>query len=66
MTKLTELVNEFFGYLDYTEESEQGYEFHPITIGCCRVMMHDKVEKCLKAMKEEALNDSMEKPTIIA
>lgn len=51
-TELEQLIKEFFGYLDYTEESDSGRIFHPITISCCRVMMHDKVDLCLKRMKE--------------
>ena len=55
---LEELVKEFFSYLDYTETSDNGNVFHPITIGCCRVMMHDKVDNCLKAMKSHVQGTS--------
>jgi hypothetical protein len=51
--ELKKLVNEFFTkYLDYTEESDSGNMFNPIYISCCRVMMHEPLNKLLSRMKE--------------
>ena len=37
--RLKECVKEFFdSYLNYTEESDSGRLFHPISISCGRVM----------------------------
>ena len=52
MENLKEVVREFFGYLDYTEVSDNGKKFHPIQINCCRILMQDKVTNCIKRMKE--------------
>lgn len=52
LEELKSHVRDFFGYLDYTEESDSGTVFNPVHIGCCRAMMMDKVEATLKAMKE--------------
>lgn len=48
-----DLVREFLSYLDYTEESEGGREFHPITIGSCRVLMSQPLDMCLKKLREK-------------
>lgn len=52
MKTQNELVKEFFSYLDYTEESDFGREFHPVHISCCRCMMMKDIEKCLIALRE--------------
>lgn len=62
---LTELVREnerivltlkrFFEYLDYTEESDGGKMFHPITVTCCRAMMIEGLNDTLRDMKEYML-----------
>jgi len=49
---LKECVREFFEMLDYQEESDEGNLFHPITIGCCRAMMIEPLNKLLDRMKE--------------
>jgi len=48
-----ELIAEFFSYLDYTEESDSGREFHPITIGSCRVLMSEPLGMCLDRLRNE-------------
>jgi len=47
-----DLIKEFFTYLDYTEESESGREFHPVTIGCCRVALSSPLDTLLKEMRK--------------
>ncbi len=51
---LKELVKEFLSYLDYTEESDSGRVFHPITIGSCRVLMAQPLNMCMEKLREEA------------
>ena len=51
---LKEAVKEFFAYLDIEEESDGGRIFHPITVSCCRVMLHERLNSCLIKMKELA------------
>jgi hypothetical protein len=51
---LNALVAEFLSYLDYTEESESGREFHPITIGSCRVLMTQPLSMCIDKMRQIA------------
>ena len=51
---IVDLVNEFFSYLDYTEESEGGTEFHPITIGSCRCLMSEPLQMCITKLREKA------------
>jgi hypothetical protein len=46
-----ELVEWLFEYLDYTEESDGGSIFHPVTISCCRAMMHEPLDQLLKELK---------------
>jgi len=46
-----DLLREFFTYIDYTEESENGREFHPVTIGCCRALMSVPLDELLKRMR---------------
>ncbi len=51
--RLKELVKSFFeDYLDYTEVSDMGNEFHPIYISSCRVLMTQKLSEILKEMRE--------------
>jgi hypothetical protein len=50
---LEELVREFLSYLDYVEESEGGREFHPITLGSCRVLMTQPLNMCIKKLREK-------------
>ena len=47
-----ELLNEFFSYLDYTEESDSGREFHPIEFSSCRVMMSEPFGMVLQKLRE--------------
>ncbi len=54
---LADLVKEFFSYLDYVEESESGREFHPITIGSCRVLMTQPLNMCMERLREAAEGD---------
>lgn len=51
---LRELVNEFLSYLDYTEESDSGHVFNPITIGSCRCLMSQPLDMCMKHMRMAA------------
>lgn len=46
-----ELVKELFSYLDTTEISDSGKEFHPSYISCSRVLTTAKLAKCLQALK---------------
>ncbi len=46
-----ELIQEFISYLDYTEESDSGREFHPIYIGSSRVLMTRPLGMCLEKMR---------------
>ena len=50
---LAGLVREFFSYLDYTEESDSGRVFNPITIGSCRVLMSQPLGMCLEMLREK-------------
>lgn len=51
--KLKEAVKELFnGYLNYVEESDRGYLFHPVVVSCCRVMMLEPLGKLLETMRE--------------
>lgn len=50
---LHELVKEFISYLDYTEESDSGRIFHPITIGSCRVLMQEPLNKVLTLLRSK-------------
>lgn len=49
---LLDVVKEFLSYLDYTEETDSGTEFHPITIGSCRVLMTRPLSMCLEKLRE--------------
>lgn len=46
------LIKEFFSYLDYTEESDSGKVFNPITIGSCRCLMTEPLSMCLEQMRK--------------
>lgn len=54
------LVKEFLSYLDYTEETDSGREFHPITIGSCRILMSRPLDMCLKKLREKVGDTNME------
>lgn len=45
------LVKELFKFLDYTEESDEGRLFHPVSISCCRALMTEPLGKVLKELK---------------
>ena len=51
-TELKTVVQEFFKYLDYEEESDGGRVFNPITVSCCRSLMMKPLGKVLEKMKE--------------
>jgi hypothetical protein len=49
--ELQGLVKEFFEkYLNRVEESDEGREFNPITIGCCRAAMLEPLNNLLDKM----------------
>lgn len=51
--RLKECVKEFFdSYLNYTEESDSGHMFQPITISCGRVMKMKPLEDLLIEMQQ--------------
>lgn len=51
--RLKECVKEFFdSYLNYTEESDSGNMFQPITISCGRVMKMKPLEDLLIEMQQ--------------
>jgi len=51
--ELRECVKEFFDkYLNRVEESDEGREFSPVTIGCCRALMLEPLNKLLDKMAE--------------
>jgi len=51
--ELQGLVKEFFEkYLNRVEESDEGKEFNPITIGCCRAHMLEPLNNLLDKMAE--------------
>ena len=44
-------VKEFFEkYLNRVEESDSGTEFYPITVSCCRALMHEPLNALLSKM----------------
>lgn len=49
---MKELVRELFELLDYTEESDEGKIFHPVTISCCRALMTERLNKVLMDLRE--------------
>lgn len=50
--ELRDLTRQFFNYLDRTEESDEGREFHPVAFGCCRSMWVDDINRIMTRMKE--------------
>jgi len=54
MSELKEAVKEFFTWLDREEETDSGRVFHPVTIGCCRVLWTEPLNDCLKRMRKFA------------
>jgi hypothetical protein len=49
--ELQGLVKEFFEkYLNRVEESDEGREFSPITLGCCRAAMLEPLNNLLDRM----------------
>jgi hypothetical protein len=51
--ELKECVHEFFTkYLNYVEETDSGRPFNPVTIGCCRSLMLEPLNKLLDRMRE--------------
>ena len=50
--ELAKAVRDFFELLDNTEESDNGYEFHPVTISCTRAMLIQPLDDVLTKMKE--------------
>ena len=51
--ELRQCVYELFTkYLNLVEESESGRMFNPITIGCCRVMLLEPLDKLLDRMRK--------------
>lgn len=49
--ELTSSVRAFFEYLDRTETTDEGREFHPISFGCCRAMWVDRINAIMADMK---------------
>ena len=44
-------IKELFSLLDATEETDEGREFHPVRIVCCRNDMIEKLENVLATLK---------------
>ena len=52
-TELQVCVKEFFDkYLNRVEESSGGKMFNPIVVSCCRVHLHESLDKLLARMAE--------------
>ena len=51
---LGQLVTELFTYLDYTEETDSGREFHPVVISSCRAMVSQPLDAVLKTLREKS------------
>ena len=51
LTGLKDSVRELFSLLDATEETDEGREFHPVRIVCCRNDMTEKLENVLATLK---------------
>ena len=47
-------LKRFFELLDYTEESDSGTVFHPVTIGCCRAIVVTELDGILSRLKARA------------
>lgn len=51
--RLKEAVKELFDkYLNRVEESDSGYLFNPISIGCCRVMFLDPLNNLIEEIRD--------------
>lgn len=50
--RLKDLIKQFFDLLDATETTDDGREFHPVTINCCRALTIPKLDKVLLEMKK--------------
>ena len=50
---IEEIVKELFDYLDYTEESESGRVFHPISFSSCRVGLSTPFTLVLAALRKK-------------
>ena len=50
-----ELLQEFFSYLDCTEESDSGRVFNPVVISCVRVMMTEPLNMVLERLRKEVV-----------
>jgi len=48
---LEDSIKELFNLLDATEETDEGREFHPVRIVCCRNDMTEKLENVLATLK---------------
>ena len=51
LTGLKDNVRELFSLLDATEETDEGREFHPVRIVCCRNDITEKLENVLATLK---------------
>lgn len=47
-----ELIAEFFSYLDYTEVTDSGKEFHPVSLSSARCMITESMSMCLQEMRK--------------
>lgn len=64
--RIQEKLQQFFEFLDYTEESDSGRVFHPITISSCRVLMTGPLNKVLEELKDFAYDDGEIRPLATA
>jgi len=48
---LEDSIKELFNLLDATEETDEGREFHPVRIVCCRNDVTEKLENVLATLK---------------
>ena len=46
------LIDEFFSYLDYVEESDSGREFHPVAISSCRLSLSQPLNVVIAELKK--------------
>lgn len=46
------LIDEFFSYLDYVEESDSGREFHPVAISSCRLSLSQPLNVVITELKK--------------
>lgn len=49
------VAKELFGYLDTTEESDGGREFHPVHLSCCRAAWVDDLNRVMTELKATTL-----------